>query len=96
MNSFVSKKAKMLSKRSKWILVSIVVLFTLVVLCNKEYFIQEHLSNPPPTLDSLANEVEETKAKLETVTSEFEKMKRQADAQASAATAATAALNAIN
>lgn len=86
----------MLSKRSKWGLVLIVILFTVVVFCNKEYFIREHITNPPPTLDSLEKELNDTKAEVRSVRADFDKMKRQADAQAGAASAATAALNAIN
>ena len=73
----------------------VVVLWTVYVFVNKEYFIQEHLTNNNPTLFTLQSGLDGTNTKLDTLNKEFQNMKSVAQAQGAQAAAAQASLNAI-
>lgn len=74
----------------------IVLVFTVIVIFNKQAFIKEHLANQKPTLDSLQKEIDTTQKKLATLTADFNAMKSQAQSQASVAAAAKAQLESIH
>lgn len=73
----------------------VVVIWTIYVFMNKEYFIQEHLTNSNPTLFSLQSGLDDTNTKLDTLTTDVQNMKSVAQAQGQQAAAAQASLNAI-
>ena len=77
------------------LLICLIILLAFVV-ANKDIIIREHLANSPPTLTSLNKDLEKTKKKLDTLNDEFQKMRKQAQAQASDAAAAKAQLEAIH
>jgi hypothetical protein len=62
---------------------------------NKEYFIQEHLTNNNPTLFSLQAGLDDTNTKLDALNQDVQNMKSVAQAQGQQAAAAQASLNAI-
>jgi hypothetical protein len=82
-------------KLNKYLVLVLIVIFTIYVFLNKKWFIIEHLSNPPPTLSSLETELETTNKKLNKLTSDFNAMKTKADLQSQDAAAAKASLAAI-
>jgi hypothetical protein len=83
-------------KLNKYLVLGLIVIFTIYVFLNKKWFITEHLSNPPPTLSSLETELETTNDKLNKLTSDFNAMKTKAEAQSQDAAAAKASLSAIH
>jgi len=62
---------------------------------NKEYFIQEHLTNNNPTLFSLQSGLDTTNTNLTALQTKIDQMEKTAQAQAGQAAAAKASLDAI-
>lgn len=73
----------------------VVVIWTVYVFMNKEYFIQEHLTNNNPTLFSLQSGLDDTNTKLDALNADVQNMKTVAQAQGQQAAAAQASLQAI-
>ena len=72
------------------------VFFTLYMISNQDWFITEYLSNPPPSLASLNDQMEKTQTKLDKLQKDHDKLKSQASSQAGQVAAAKAALGQIN
>ena len=62
---------------------------------NKEYFIQEHLTNSNPTLFTLQSGLDDTNTRLTALDQDVQNMKSVAQAQGAQAAAAQASLQAI-
>jgi hypothetical protein len=62
---------------------------------NKEYFIQEHLTNNNPTLFTLQSGLDDTNTRLAALDADVQNMKSVAQAQGQQAAAAQASLNAL-
>jgi septal ring factor EnvC (AmiA/AmiB activator) len=85
-----------------YILIGLVVL-TLYMIANKEWFIREHLTDTPPpekkdappTLYSINKKLESTEQKVDKLADQFEKTNQQMQAQSQQAAAAKASLEAI-
>lgn len=87
----------MFTRKQLYLAALIVVgLWTYYMFVNKEYFIQEHLTNNNPTLFSLQSDLDTTNATLATLQQNVQNMTSQAQAQAAQAAAAKASLQAIN
>jgi hypothetical protein len=86
----------MFSRKKLYLLALVVVgLWTYYMFVNKEYFIQEHLTNNNPTLFSLQSDLDTTNTNLSSLQTQVQKMIEQGQAQASQAAAAKASLEAI-
>ena len=86
----------MFSRKKLYLLaLVVVVIWTIYVFMNKEYFIQEHLTNNNPTLFSLQAGLDDTNTKLDALNQDVQNMKSVAQAQGQQAAAAQASLNAI-
>jgi len=86
----------MLSRKKLYLLALVVVLvWTYYVYTNKEYFIQEHLTNNNPTLFTLQSGLDDTNTRLTTLEQDVQNMKSVAQAQGAQAAAAQASLGAI-
>lgn len=86
----------MFSRKKLYLLTLVVVVaWTVYVFMNKEYFIQEHLTNNNPTLFSLQAGLDDTNTKLDTLNQDVQNMKSVAQAQGQQAAAAQASLQAI-
>jgi len=73
----------------------IVGLYTYYMFVNKEYFIQEHLTNNNPTLFTLQSGLDDTNTRLAAVEQNVQTIMDTAQAQSQQAAAAQASLNAI-
>lgn len=73
----------------------VLIAWTIYMITNREYFIQEHLSNPNPTLASLQLDVDSVNADLQTLKADYQQLKQQGQAQSAQAAAASAALQSI-
>ena len=73
------------------------LLFCLIAfaISNKHIIIKEYLTNPPPTLSSLENDVESMKTQVDNLRKEVADMKSQAQAGASQATLAKASISSM-
>jgi hypothetical protein len=78
-----------------WIALGVLVVWFVHALLNKEYFVQEHLTNNNPTLYTLQKDLEKTDKNLTDLKTEVENMKKVAQAQGQQAAAAQASLGAI-
>ena len=78
-----------------WIALGVLVVWFVYALVNKEYFVQEHLTNNNPTLYSLQQDLDTTNTSLTDLKTEVENMKSVAQAQGQQAAAAQASLGAI-
>ncbi len=78
-----------------WIALGVLVVWFLYSFLNKEYFIQEHLTNNNPTLYTLQKDLDATNESLSELKTEVENMKQVAQAQGQQAAAAQASLGAI-
>lgn len=82
-------------KKTFLIVAIFVIVWTLYMISNREYFIREHLTNKNPTLLTLQKDVDETNKKVKDLDHEFQEMKTQGQAQSAQAAAAMASLKAI-
>jgi hypothetical protein len=73
----------------------VVGLWTYYMFVNKEYFIQEHLTNNNPTLFSLQSGLDDTNTRLAALDQDVQTMKATAQAQGQQAAAAQASLQAL-
>jgi hypothetical protein len=73
----------------------VVMLWTYYVYTNKEYFIQEHLTNNNPTLFTLQSGLDDTTTRLATLEQDVQSMKNTVQAQGAQAAAAQASLQAM-
>lgn len=78
-----------------WIALGILVVWFLYAVVNKEYFVQEHLTNNNPTLYSLQKDLETTNKSLTDLKTEVDNMKKVAQTQGQQAAAAQASLGTI-
>ena len=78
-----------------WIALGVLIVWFLYSFLNKEYFIQEHLTNNNPTLYTLQKDLDATNESLSELKTEVENMKQVAQAQGQQAAAAQASLGAI-
>jgi cell division protein FtsB len=85
----------MFRKKLYWIALGVLVVWFLYSFLNKEYFIQEHLTNNNPTLYTLQKDLDTTNASLTDLKTEVENMKKVGQAQGQQAAAAQASLGAI-
>jgi type VI protein secretion system component VasK len=86
----------MLRRKNLYLLALLVVgLWTYYVFVNKEYFIQEHLTNNNPTLFTLQSGLDDTNTKLAALDADVQNMKSVAQAQGAQAAAAQASLQAL-
>jgi len=84
------------------LLVGLIVL-TICMIANRDWFIREHLTDTPddkkkeapPTLYSLNKKLESTEKKVDELTAQFKKTNDQMQAQSQQAAAAKASLDAI-
>ena len=87
----------MFTRKQFYVAALIVVgVWTYYMFVNKEYFIQEHLTNNNPTLYSLQSDLDTTNTTLSTLQKSVQNMISQTQAQAAEAAAAKASLQAIN
>lgn len=73
----------------------VVVFWTYHMFVNKEYFVQEHLTNSNPTLFTLQSGLDDTNTRLETLEKDVQHTKSVAQAQGAQAAAAQASLQSI-
>ena len=86
----------MLSRKKLYLIALLVVgLWTYYMFVNKEYFIQEHLTNNNPTLFTLQSGLDDTNTRLTTLEQDVQNIKTTAQAQGAQAAAAQASLKAI-
>ncbi len=86
----------MLSRKNLYLIALVVVgLWTYYMFVNKEYFIQEHLTNNNPTLFTLQSGLDDTNTRLTTLEQNVQDMTNRASAQGQQAAAAQASLQAI-
>lgn len=86
----------MLRRKNMYLLALLIVgLWTYYMFVNKEYFIQEHLTNNNPTLFTLQNGLDDTNTRLTNLEQDVKNMKSVAQAQGAQAAAAQASLQAI-
>lgn len=86
----------MLGRKKLYLLALLVVIvWTYYVYTNKEYFVQEHLTNNNPTLFTLQSGLDDTNTRLTTLEQDVQNMKSTAQAQGAQAAAAQASLQAI-
>lgn len=86
----------MLSRKKLYLLALLVVgVWTYYMFANKEFFIQEHLTNSNPTLFTLQSGLDDTTTRLTTLEQDVKNMKSVAQAQGQQAAAAQASLGAI-
>jgi hypothetical protein len=78
-----------------WVALGILVVWFLYAFANKEYFVQEHLTNSNPTLYTLQKDLDTTNDSLTDLKTEVENMKKVAQTQGQQAAAAQASLGAI-
>ena len=76
------------------------VVLTICMIANRDWFIREHLTDTPPkpappTLYSLNKKMESTEKKLDALNAQFQKTNDQMQAQNQQAAAAKASLDAI-
>jgi len=76
------------------------VILTICMIANKDWFIREHLTDTPtksapPTLYSLNKKMESTEKKVDELSAQFKKTNDQMQAQSQQAAAAKASLDAI-
>jgi type VI protein secretion system component VasK len=86
----------MLRQKNLYLLALLVVgIWTYYMFVNKEYFIQEHLTNNNPTLFTLQSGLDDTNTRLAALNQDVQNMKSKAEAQGQQAAAAQASLQAI-
>jgi hypothetical protein len=86
----------MLRRKNLYLLALLVVgIWTYYAFVNKEYFIQEHLTNNNPTLFTLQSGLDDTNTRLTTLEQDVQNMKSVAQAQGAQAAAAQASLQAL-
>ena len=78
------------------LLLGLVSFYTLYMIANYQWFISEHLSNPPPTLSSLSSDLEKTQKDVKKLQDEIANMTSQVASQSADAAAAKAQLSAIH
>jgi len=79
---------------TKLFLIFGVLIFLIVfAIANHEGILREHLVNATPSLTSLEKRLDATDKNLKTLTTEFNQMKAQAQAQSSQAAAAKASID---
>ena len=93
-----------LKKKGYLILFVVLVVLTICMIANKDWFIREHLTaapedtkkkEAPPTLYSLNKKLESTEKKVDELNAQFKKTNEQMQAQSQQAAAAKASLDAI-
>jgi hypothetical protein len=72
------------------------VFYTLYMISNYDWFVTEHLSNPPPSLSSLDSGLQQTNAQVKKLQQEVDKMKSQSTDQVADAVSAKAQLASMN
>lgn len=82
-------------KKLYWLALLVVSIWTYYMFVNKEYFIQEHLTNSNPTLFTLQSGLDDTNTRLTALDQDVQNMKSVAQAQGAQAAAAQASLQAI-
>ena len=86
----------MLRRKNLYLIALLVVgAWTYYMFVNKEYFIQEHLTNNNPTLFTLQSGLDDTNTRLAALDADVQNMKSVAQAQGQQAAAAQASLNAL-
>lgn len=86
----------MFPKKKLYLIVLVVLLgMTYYMFVNREFFIQEHLTNNNPTLVSLQQDVDDTNVKIDTLQKQFTDANAKMQAQGAQAAAAQAALGSI-
>ena len=78
------------------LLLGLVSFYTLYMIANYEWFISEHLSNPPPTLSSLSSDLEKTQQNVKKLQDQLANMNAQVASQSADAASAKAQLSAIH
>ncbi len=78
-----------------WVALGVLIVWFLYSFLNKEYFVQEHLTNKNPTLYTLQKDLEKNEKELTELKTEVDNMKKVAQVQGQQAAAAQASLGAI-